>query len=465
MKQLVNRVRMFLWKAVMTSSPLSLSVALFIMLAACYVALIPLPRVDNHLLGSDGGYYYSYMRSFWIDHDSDIRNDITIYNSRMSDDNPNRLKVLYDRSIGPAILWSPFFLLARTATLSLRAVGYPIATDGFSWLEEASVCLSSIAYAMVGLYLLLLTVSRYAGSGPARKSVLLMFFSTFAFYYTLFEPSMGHALELFTVSFLLWCVLGRKTDSLRSWVMVGAAGALMTLVRWQNGVFLLLLPFGLLLADSRRASHIVPRCLAAGASLLLLVAIQCLFWKTTLGTLVTVPQGGGFLTPFSPHLAEVLFSPCHGLISWHPIFVFAGAGICLVKPIRLAVLLGALVLLQLYVCSIVSEWWCADAFGMRRMTGAIPMLVFGLAFLIARIDAVAARARQALACLAVVLVVWNVLFMAQYRLGLIPSGSAPTLRQMTAGKIQVFTKGYEYFTKMLPGQGEVPAEKHEEPTH
>jgi hypothetical protein len=37
------------------------------------------------------------------------------------------------------------------------------------------------------------------------------------------------------------------------------------------------------------------------------------------------------------------------------------------------------------------------------------------------------------------------LFMAQYRLGAIPHGEAPTWRQMTTEKVKVFAKGCEYF--------------------
>ena len=431
--------------------PARWSALLFAVLAVGYIVLIPLPRADNHLLGSDGGYYYAYMRSFWLDRDVDITNDIALYNSRMTPDNPNRLRILYDRSIGPAVLWSPFFLPARGLTLLLSKAGVPIATDGFSYLEEAAACLGSIAYAVLGLHLLFLAVSRHVGARAAAGAVMLIFGSTFAFYYTLFEPSMGHALELFTVSLFAWSVLGRDTGTARAWIVTGLAGGLMTLVRWQNGVFLLLVPYGLMQAEATLSRRLTHGFIAVGA-LLAVTAIQAVFWQACFGVALTVPQGGSFMTPLDLHMREVLFSTRHGLLSWHPVFAVATIGLCFVRPRRLALMFCLLILLQLYVCSMVSEWWCADSFGMRRMTGTIPMFSFGLAFLLARAGGLNRARRRVLAGVAIALVAWNVLFMAQYRLGTIPPGEALSARQMTLGKLQVFSEGYAYLTRLMNAQ-------------
>ena len=431
--------------------PIVWSGTLFLILAACYLAFLPLPRVDNHLLGSDGGYYYSYMRSWYLDRDLDIRNDISLYNSRMSEENPNRLGEFYDRSIGPAVLWSPFFLAGRFLTLFLLRLGVPIAADGFSYLEEAVVCLGSILYAVAGLHLLYLTLSRFESRSISAMSVLLIFLSTFAVYYTLFEPSMSHALELFTVSFFLWSVIGRNPDARSGGVMVGIAGGLMTLVRWQNGIFLLLLPLELMSPDSvfsrKSTSRALLQVLLALLVVLVLIALQGAFWRVTLGSFVTVPQGKDFLNFADIHLFRVLFSSNHGLLSWHPVFIFAAAGMFLVRPRRRALVFSLLILVQLWVCSIVSEWWCADSFGMRRMSGTIPFFAFGIASILSRLICRPRALRYITGGIALILILWNFLFMAQYRLGLIPAGQALSLRQMTVGKTEVFPRMLEYLNK------------------
>jgi len=420
---------------------------LFILLATIHAAMIPLPRVDNHLLGSDGGYYYSYMRSFWMDRDVDIRNDVALYNSRMGPDNPNRIRVLYDRSVGPALLWTPFFLAARGLTLVLSGLGVPIATDGFSYLEEGMVCLGSILYAVLGLYVLFVTLGRYVARTVSASSVLLMFLSTFAFYYTLFEPSMGHALELFTVSLFVWSILGHEPRTNSAWFLAGGAAGLMSLVRWQNCVFMLLIPYGLM-RDNRQFSRMATRGAMAAAAFLAMGALQSSFWFAVFGKPLTIPQGGGFMTPLNTHFLQVLFSTRHGLISWHPVFALAALGMFFIRPKWMGAVLALAVLMQLYVCSSVTEWWCADSFGMRRMTGTIPILTFGVAFLLNVMTAQGRNRRLLAACVGGVLVAWNVLFMAQYRLGMIPAGEELTLSQMTTGKLQVFAKGYEYLRKI-----------------
>ena len=429
---------------------------LFVLLTVLYVAMIPIPRADNHLLGSDGGYYYSYMRSFWLDHDVNIQNDVALYNSRMTPDNSNRLRVSYDRSIGPAVLWSPFFLAARGLTLVLSGFGVSIATDGFSYLEEASVCIGSIFYAVLGLYVLASVLSRYVSTRTALASVVILFMSTFAFYYALFEPSMGHSLEVFTVSLFVWSVLGRENVSLRAWMFVGAAGGLMVLVRWQNSVFLLLILYGLMRAGQSYGRMMI-RAVVVGIAGLMVSAIQCLFWFVVFGKAVTIPQGGSFMTPFNPHFVEVLFSTRHGLIAWHPVFAVAAVGMLFVRPWAMAMTLSSLVLAQLYVCSIVSEWWCADAFGMRRMSGTIPMLAFGMASLLDRAFVSGGARRFVLTFTVTALVVWNALFMAQYRLGMISAGAALTLSEMTTEKLKVFGKGYECLKKIVESRAVKPA--------
>ncbi len=421
---------------------------LFAGLAAVYVAMIPLPRVDNHLLGSDGGHYYCYMRSFWLDGDVQIGNDIALYNARISHGSAHRLAASYDRSIGPAVLWSPFFLVAHALTVLLSAVGVPVATDGFSYLEEAAVCIASIFYAVAGLLAVSATVSRHVPGGSALTGVLFMFLSTFAVYYALFEPSMGHSVEFFTVCVFVWSILGRGSRTTGAWILVGLAGGLMTLVRWQNLVFALLVPYGLARVEPP-VSRAVIRGGAAGIAWLAVASIQCMFWHDVFGKVLTIPQGPGFLAPAAPQVLDVLFSTRHGLVSWHPAFAVAAAGMLMVRPRGLALVLSLAVLAQVYICSMVIEWWCGDSFGMRRMTGTIPLLTFGAAFLIERAGRLGRAGRRIAACVGVAMVAWNFLFMAQYRLGMIPPGDALSLSEMTTGKLRVFTHGIEHVRQRM----------------
>src|SRR5262245_20972147 len=64
---------------------------LFVFSLLFYLALIPVPRVDGQLLGSDGVGYYVYARSLAIDHDLDFTNEYAYYRRAFND--PGRTSI------------------------------------------------------------------------------------------------------------------------------------------------------------------------------------------------------------------------------------------------------------------------------------------------------------------------------------------------------------------------------------
>jgi hypothetical protein len=398
-----------------------------------HAVLIPVPRSDGHLLSSDAGYYYAYMRSLLLDRDLDIRNDIEFYNSRLPAGHSARLGEAYVFSVGPGLLWSPFFIMGHTVVRLANASGMQIASDGFSIVEEALVSLASIAYVVIGLLLLFQTVTRLARESIAAFAVLGTFLASPAVYYTLFEPTMSHTLELFSVALFFWALLGRSIERPRDALLLGGASALVFLVRWQNAVFLVLVPLVLAIRwrDREGWPDFVPGITAFLLGALPVALIQPLFWRIALGSYVVVPQGSGFLNPLQPHLLDVLFSTRHGLFSWTPALMLGLIGLAWMPSRPLAIGLFVVFLLDLYVCSIATDWWAGEAFGMRRMIGATPVFALGMA---AGLSAARSRVRRVVAGVIAILVLWNAAFMLQYRLELIPKSEALTFSQMTTDK-------------------------------
>ena len=56
-------------------------------------------------------------------------------------------------SVGPAILWSPFLLLAHGGVLLARALGSTVAADGYSAPYRLGMALGTAFYAFLGLWL------------------------------------------------------------------------------------------------------------------------------------------------------------------------------------------------------------------------------------------------------------------------------------------------------------------------
>src|SRR5204863_9632585 len=85
------------------------------------------PRRYGRLIVGDGIYYYVYLRSAVLDGDLDFTNDDTIYQQYNNEDPIKKAEMLARKtptglagnlfSVGPAILWSPVFLVTRGLAL------------------------------------------------------------------------------------------------------------------------------------------------------------------------------------------------------------------------------------------------------------------------------------------------------------------------------------------------------------
>jgi hypothetical protein len=133
------------------------------------------------------------------------------------------------------------------------------------------------------------------------------------------------------------------------------------------------------------------------------------------------------MTWWSPHFAEVLFSPSHGLFFWTPLALLATVGLVALaargarSPFRdeaawITVCLLTIFVAQIYVAGSVESWTVAGAFGQRRFVAVTPILVFGLAALwhVARMG----TQRGVVTILAALCIWWNLGLIAQFGAGL-----------------------------------------------
>lgn len=416
--------------------------ALSLLALGALLASIPIPRADGMLIGSDGIGYYMHVRSIALDRDLDFANEAAHLNAAKYIDiyrtPTGRISNQY--AIGAPILWLPFFLAAHLLSLALRAVGLPVAADGYGYLYQAAVCIGSIFYGSCALFLMHRTARRLFG-GVALAACVVLFLTTNFAYYLVAEPSMAHMCSVFAASLMvyLWLSL-RPLTTPKPCLAVGLAGGLVGLVRQPDAVLLLMPALDALLA--RGAAWDRGRRIAA-----MVVGFFALFWAQM--AVWYVLNGSPFLSGYllkgdqgfrwlSPRLLEVLLSTRHGLFLWHPIWLFAVAGLAELtrQNPRMGGLLLAGFAVQAYVIASWSAWWQGDSFGGRMFMAALPIFAIGLAAFLQR-----ARSRPGLVAavlgVLVALAVWNALFMAQYRLGYISRGGPYTLRELTWGKVEM----------------------------
>ncbi len=424
--------------------------------------LLFVPRIH-----SDGRGYYAYIRSLAIDHDLDFINEYTVYTddpSGLPDVNHRTATGLVQNvwSVGPAILWIPFFYAAHLGTYILNLLGFAIPRDGYSLLYTLAASFGSAFYAFLGILLVYdLCVSYFGFSRAASMlATVSVWFASPLTMYMYREPAMGHTFAFFAVSLFLYLFFFTKENRTRpanggatlQWIWLGLSAGLMVLVRWQDVAFLSIpaiyfIVEGVKWARERawgRLRELVSHWGIFLATVAFLFLPQMIVWKIIYGVYLlnphkfVIPLGGEkFMLWESPSILGVLFSMRHGLFTWTPVLLLALPGFYYlykrdrVIAIALLVALG----LQVYINASAIDWWSSVSFGQRRMIETLPIFVFGLAALIDRLKT---RLSLAIASgVGVLFVVWNLLFLVQYCRLLIPSCAPITFHQLAVEKFQL----------------------------
>jgi hypothetical protein len=376
--------------------------------------------------GADSISYYSYLRSIAFDRDLDFTNEWRAWGYEPHPLTPTGLRANVF-SIGPALLWSPFFLLGHALVLLEDALGFGrYAADGWSAPYLRAASLGTLTALVAGSLLLFRLLSREHGPAVATLAVAGTIATSPVGYYAFKAPAMAHAAAFGAVCACVWaCEQARERSSLRAWILVGVSLGASCLMRWQALVLVIPIAWAAL-GGLRRQSLPAGRLLAAGAAAFLVFSPQLLAWKALFGRYLTVPQGRTFLDWTSPHFVDVLLSANHGLFTWSPAMLLGAAGLVLGLPRapRLHAAGLAVLFATAWVNGSARDWDGSDAFGARRFDVALPLLAVGLA----SFTAAAARwaRRQPLlapAGLLAALALWNLGLAAHHAAGRYPEAA------------------------------------------
>lgn len=404
-------------------------------------------------LQSDAFYYYAYLRSFAFDRDVSLAND---YRMIGLGDKPHLFEPTatgYAHSawtVGPAIVWSPFFGAGHIAATQLAAQGRDVATDGSSFPYRQSIVIAGLVYALLGWWLVLRLWETWFPTPIAAGATALMAGGSFLLWYTLIEPTMTHAPSMAAVAgFLLIWQRTRHGRSRAQWVLMALIAGLMTLIRWQNVLFALVPAIDslvIIVAAFRRGDRArLQQELTNGVMFTAIATVtflpQMLAWKAIYGSWLAVSPVGPQIRLLAPEISLTLFSSRNGLLAMTPLLYVALAGLVVfawrrredAAPLLLAVLA------MVWFNASVQDWWGSDGFGGRRFDGILPAATLGLATVLT-----GARRTFAVRPLVVVgsavglLVAWNLTLVAAAQRGVVRLGEAASFGAVSGAQARIW---------------------------
>jgi hypothetical protein len=425
------------------------------LLLLCF--LVSLPMVNPTVHG-DGVGYYAYARAPLIQHNLRFEEDWRRANQRFSssrvqaDENLNADQYtstgyVYNHfTVGPAILWAPFLLVAHTGVLLWNALGGHVPADGFSSPYLVAMAVGTATYGFLGLLLSFAIAKKSVRERWAFLATLGIWLASSLPVYMYFNPSWSHAQSAFSVALFFWywdrTRAGPRTVT--QWMILGLAGGLMIDVYLPNGVFLIVPMMEALLRHwiSWKEKPLQAQVeLLLGESIFIFSIVVALLptlitRRIIFGGVLRVGAYADYAWDWSaPHWFQVLFSTDHGALSWTPVLVLAIAGLLFApKTARVAALyLGAGAAAFYYVIASYPYWDGMSSYGNRFLISLTPIYVFGLALWFERCAAFFRdqhRAFLAALALIAVLALWNMGLIFQWGEHLIPVRGEISFRQM-----------------------------------
>ena len=420
----------------------------------------------NPWIRGDGVGYYAFARAPLIEHNLDFTRDYQEANASFREgrlDEHGQPRPQFRTvtghldnhfTVGPAILWSPFLLLAHGGVLLARAMGSSLAADGFSWPYRIAMAFATSLYGFLGLLIAFRLARQYVEERWALLSTIAIWWASSLPVYMYFNPSWSHAHAAFAVALFLWYWHEtREARTLRQWLLLGVLAGLLLNVYYANAMILVVLAVEAIQeyaaafrAPGRRNSAIAQ--LAARHLLFAAVVVLCM-----IPTFVTrhIIYGSAFESGYipirewswsSPHLFAVLFSSNHGLLSWTPVLLLAIVGLFAFwrnQPRVGAAFLAATLAFYYFIASY-PDWAGISSYGSRFFVSLSAFFIVGLSIFLEGCARFFRSRRAALAAACAVLAcfaLWNVGLMFQWGAHLIPARGPISFREMARNQFFV----------------------------
>jgi hypothetical protein len=374
----------------MKKNVISLLTLIFLLLVFAYQGKKLDKWGQNQIIQNDVISYYAYLPAAIIFNDlnfdftkklpSDFEGKIWLQTA------PNGKPILR-MTMGLAILWLPFFLLAHAFA---HLAG--ISALGYSWPYSLSIFLAALFYFAVGCWYLIRMAGRYFSDQAIAVTLLLLALATNLNFYMVSEPGMSHVFNFALIAaFLYHSISWTEFPTVKRTLLMGFLAGLIVLIRPVN---ILVLIFPALYGISK-PSEIVDRIttnwkliMLAGVMAFLTLFPQFLYWKAQTGHFLFnsyMDQGKFYF--LKPQIINGLFSYRKGWLIYSPVMITSLVGFfwLLREKNKLFFPLLLFVAVNIYV---VFSWWCwwyGGSFGSRPMIDMYGLLAIPMAAAIERV--------------------------------------------------------------------------------
>ena len=410
---------------------------------------LSLPLLNPWVRG-DGVGYYAFARAPLIQHNLNFERDYlhanAVFRERRVDES-GQPKAIFRTgtghldnhfSVGPAILWTPFLLLAHGSVLLARAAGSSVTADGFSAPYRIAMAFATALYGFLGLLISFRLACKYVKERWALLATIAIWWASSLPVYMYFNPSWSHAHSAFAVALFLWYWHEtREARSLRQWLILGLVTGLMLNVYFANAL-LLAVPvveairhyaaaFGAASRKELRPGRLLGSHLIFGSTVLICLIPTFLSRYFVYGNAFEsgyVPLREWFWR--SPFLFAVLFSSNHGLFAWTPILFFAVAGLVVFwrrEPRVGGAFLAAVLAFYLFIACY-RDWDGISSYGNRFFISLTALFILGLSVALERFAGLFRKPIASMAAVTTVLagfILWNVGFLFQWGTHLVPA--------------------------------------------
>ena len=325
----------------------------------------------------DVNQYYSYIIALFKK--NDLLFNYNNYGFWLFDSPSHHLvpKVTY----GMSIFYLPFFLVANFFS-SASSTGYEAV---FSWF----IHIGCMSYSLIGLVYSRKILLRWFNEKITALSLLIIFFGSNFFCYTLVQPELTHSVLFMLNSIFIYYVIHWFLNSNKSaFFIICFLLGLITLIRPTE---IILIVFPLLIGVSsiqelknRLLSFFkMPLVVLLGFGLFIIPIIpQLIYWKIQTGSWLYFSYGNDerfFWT--NPEIINVLFSYRKGWLVYSPLMTITVIGFVFLYKKNKALFYPIIFYfaINLYFISSWWDWGFGGAFGMRSLVQILAVLIIPLA--------------------------------------------------------------------------------------